>query len=290
MTFTPRVHNYFLLKEEVAPLHLYDKEISGYISQLLCLINDRFMKTLLTLISVLGITRMVTAQEPSEQLQRMNTIKFEISRVIYPNSYIFSYERVTTPYQTFCITGGYEEFPHIYDVSSTINVKRDINSSGFKAGAEYRFYLKNENKYLATRGVYIGPYISYHDFYNNREIEVDVDGIKETALLKTDFSIFNVGFQLGYQFVISNRLTLDFVLVGPSISNYRANMKMEGDFTFDKEDVENEILLKMLDRFPMLDELLTNIEVTSQGTFDRWSYGWRYQFLIGYHFGKKKKH
>jgi hypothetical protein len=58
--------------------------------------------------------------------------------------------------------------------------------------------------------------------------------------------------------VIGNHLTLDLVLIGPSVSNYRANMKMEGDFTFDKEDVENEILLKMLDRFPMLDELLTN--------------------------------
>jgi hypothetical protein len=248
------------------------------------------MKTLLTLILVLGITFRVTAQEPHEQVQRMNTIKYEFTQLIYPNSYIFSYERVTTPNQTFCISGGYEEFPNILGVSSTTNVKRNLNKSGFKAGAEYRFYLKNENKYLAPRGVYIGPYLSYHDFYNKKEIEVDVDGIKETALLKTDFSIFNVGFQLGYQFVISNHLTLDLVLIGPSVSNYRASMKMEGDFTFDKEDVENEILLKMLDRFPMLDELLTNKEVSSQGRFDSWSYGWRYQFLIGYHFGKKKTH
>jgi hypothetical protein len=248
------------------------------------------MKTLLTLISVLGITFMVTAQEPQEQLQRMNTIKYEFTQALYPNSFIFSYERVTTPDQTFCITLGYEEFPDILGISSTTNVNSNLDKSGFKAGAEYRFYLKNENKYFAPRGVYIGPYLSYHDFYNKREIEVDVDGIKETALLKTDFSIFNVGFQLGYQFVIKNHLTLDLVLIGPSVSNYRANMKMEGDFTFDKEEVENEVLLKMLDRFPMLDELLTNKEVSSQGRFDSWSYGWRYQFLIGYHFGKKKKH
>jgi len=248
------------------------------------------MRIFLIIISFLGITGMVMAQEPQEKFQLMNTIKYEFTQAIYPNSYIFSYERVTTPNQTFCISGGYEEFPDIIGASSRTNVKDNLSKSGFKAGAEYRFYLKNENKYLAPRGVYIGPYLSYHDFYNKREIEVDVDGIKETAILKTDFSIFNVGFQLGYQFVISNRLTLDFVLVGPSISNYRANMKMEGDFTFDKEDVENEILLKMLDRFPMLDELLTNIEVTSQGTFDSWSYGWRYQFLIGYHFGKKKNY
>jgi hypothetical protein len=248
------------------------------------------MKPFLTLISVLGITIMVTAQEPSEQLQRMNTIKLEFTQAIYPNSFIFSYERVTTPNQTFCISGGYEEFPDIIGVSSRTNVKNNLSKSGFKAGAEYRFYLKNENKYLAPRGVYIGPYISYNDFYNKREIEVDVDGIKETALLKTDFSILNLGAQLGYQFIINDHWSIDLVMIGPSVSNYRAKLQLEGDFTFDKEDVENEILLKMLDRFPMLDELLTNIEVTSQGTFDRWSYGWRYQLLIGYHFGKKKKH
>lgn len=248
------------------------------------------MKTPLILISLVGITCLAKGQVPQEQLQRMNTIKYEFTQAIYPNSYIFSYERVTTPDQTFCVTLGYEEFPDIVGVSSRTNVKDNLSKRGFKAGAEYRFYLKNENKYLAPHGVYIGPYLSYHDFYNEREIEVDVDGIKETALLKTDFSIFNVGFQLGYQFVIGNHLTLDLVLIGPSVSNYRANMKMEGDFTFDKEDVENEILLKMLDRFPMLDELLTNKEVSSQGRFDSWSYGWRYQFLIGYHFGKKKKH
>jgi hypothetical protein len=248
------------------------------------------MKTLLALIFVLGITFMVTAQEPQEQLQRMNTIKFEFTQAIYPNSYVFSYERVTKPNQTFCITGGYEEFPKIVSVSSTTLVKQDLNKSGFQVGAEYRFYLRKENKYLAPHGVYIGPYTSYHSFYNNRDIEVDVDGVKESAQLTTNFNILNLGFQLGYQFVIKDHWTVDLVAVGPAVSNYRANMKMEGDFTFDKEEVENEILLKMLDRFPMLDELLTNKEVSTQGRFDSWSYGWRYQLHIGYHFGKKKKH
>jgi hypothetical protein len=248
------------------------------------------MKTFLILISFLGVTCITTAQEPHEQLQRMNTIKYEFTQAIYPNSYIFSYERVTAPNQTLCITGGYEEFPDIVNVSSTINVKQDLLKSGFKAGAEYRFYLKKENKYPAPHGVYLGPYFAYHDFFNKRDIEVDVDGVKESAQLQADFSIMNIGVQLGYQFVINNHWTIDLVAVGPAISNYRANLKLVGDFSFDKEEVENEILLKILDRFPMLDNLLTDKEVSSQGRFDAWSVGWRYQLLIGYHFGKKKKH
>lgn len=248
------------------------------------------MKTLQMIIPFLSFTCMVMAQEPQEEVQRMNTIKLEYSRAIYPNSYIFSYERVTTPNQTFAITGGYEEFPHIIGVSSTVNVKRDLSRSGFRAGAEYRFYLKKENKYRAPRGVYIGPYVSYHSFTNKGDLEVDVDGVKETALLTTDFNILNIGFQLGYQFVIAKHWSLDLVLVGPSVSNYRASMKLDGDFTFDPENVENEYLQKALDRFPGLNTLLTDKEVSSQGKVDSWSVGWRYQFLVGYHFGKKKKH
>jgi len=248
------------------------------------------MKTFLILISFLGVTCIAMAQEPHEQLQRMNTIKYEFTQAIYPNSYIFSYERVTTPDQTFCVTLGYEEFPNIVGVSSRTNVKDNLSKSGFKAGAEYRFYLKNENKYLAPHGVYIGPYVSYHSFFNTRDLEVDVDGVKETAQLKTNFSILNLGAQLGYQFVIHDHWTIDLVLIGPSVSNYRANMKLDGDFTFDKGEVENEVLLKILDRFPMLDNLLTNKEISTSGRFDSWSVGWRYQLLVGYHFGKKKKH
>jgi Protein of unknown function (DUF3575) len=248
------------------------------------------MKTILILLSVLSITGMVTAQDSTKQVQRMNTIKIEFTRALYPNSYVLSYERVTRPHQTFCITGGYEEFPNLVGVSSTTRVKQDLNKSGFQAGAEYRFYLKKENKYPAPHGVYIGPYVSYHSFYNKREIEVDVDGAKESAELQTNFKILNVGCQLGYQFVINNRWAIDMILIGPSVSNYRADLKMKGDFTFDKEEVENEILLKALDRFPMLDNLLTDKEVSSQGRFDSWSFGWRYQLHIGYHFGMKKKH
>jgi hypothetical protein len=38
--------------------------------------------------------------------------------------------------------------------------------------------------------------------------------------VKGNFYIFNIGVELGYQFVFWKRLTLDFVLIGPAISYY----------------------------------------------------------------------
>jgi hypothetical protein len=247
------------------------------------------MRAFLIILCVLGAANRVKAQDSIKQVQRKNTIKLELSQTIYPNSFIMSYERVTWPNQTVCIIGGYEEFPHIISVSSTVRVRQDLLTSGFKAGVDYRFYLKKENKYHAPHGIYIGPYISYHSFMNKRDIEVETNGIQEFAQLQTNFRILNIGAQLGYQFVINNRWAIDLILIGPSVSNYRASMKLKGDFTFDKEEVENEVLLKILDRFPMLNDILTNKEVSSQGKFNTWSYGWRYQINVGFHFGRKTK-
>jgi len=246
------------------------------------------MKTLVATLVLCGFIHIALAQDSDKKPQRMNTIKVEFTQPLYPNSFVLSYERVTKPNQTFCITGGYEEFPNLLNLGSNISVEKNINQGGFKTGAEYRFYLEKENKYLAPHGVYIGPYVSYHDFNNERKIAYDDNGVSDYANLNTDFRILNFGFELGYQFVINNRWTIDFVLVGPSISRYNARLKLEGEFTFDKEEVENEIILKLLERFPLLEDVLNQKEISSKGTLDSWAYGWRYQFHIGYHFGRKK--
>lgn len=245
-------------------------------------------KRLIILLAGLSFAGTALAQESAGPVQRMNVVKVEVSQPLYPGSFVVSYERIMKPYQSLGITAGYEQFPPVVDFGSTIHVRNDLLRSGFKVGAEYRFYLKSENKFLAPRGLYLGPYITYHYFYNKRDIGVDVSGVQEMAQLETDFMILNIGFQLGHQFVINNRWTIDVVTVGPAISNYRANMKLNGTFTFDKDEVQNEILLKLLDRFPLLDDLLTNKEISSQGKFDAWAYGWRFQLMVGYHFGRKK--
>lgn len=248
-------------------------------------------KTPLLFLIVLFASGIIQAQDSTNLVQRKNTIKLEFTQPLYPNSFVISYERVVRPNQSFCIAGGYEEFPTLISIRSNIITKRNIEREGFKLGAEYRFYLKKENKFKAPRGVYIGPYVSYHDFHNKRAIEVSFDSIAtpQNAVLTTDFKILNLGFQLGYQFVFGKRWTLDIVAVGPSISRYKAKAKLDGEFTFDPEEVRNEILQGLLERFPILEDVLSGQEITSKGKIDSWAYGWRYQFHVGYHFGGGKK-
>jgi Protein of unknown function (DUF3575) len=248
------------------------------------------MKKILLLTLIMTSLACIVHAQQTEDLQRKNTIKLEVlSSMLYSNAYLLSYERVTKPNQSFSVTGGYQEFPKLTSLGSNIKALNGLSKSGYKVGGEYRFYLQKENKYRAPRGVYLGPYLTYHDFRNKRLIEVDNNGVPEEATLKTSFSILNIGAQLGYQFVIGNRWTIDLILIGPSVSNYKAKIKLDGDFTFDIEDVQNEILLKLIEEFPLLEDVLTDKEATTSGRLDSWSFGYRYQVLLGYHFGRKKK-
>jgi hypothetical protein len=44
-----------------------------------------------------------------------------------------------------------------------------------------------------------------------------------------------------------------------------------------------------MERFPAFKELVNEGEFASKGKVSTWAYGYRYQFQIGYHFGRKKK-
>ena len=249
-------------------------------------------KVILMVCAIVGAAHLVEGQHPEVTLetQRKNTFKIDLtSYYLYRNAVTFSYERITKPNQSFAVTAGYQEFPRTSSLGDSIGVKDDRDRNGFKIAGEYRFYLIKENKHLAPRGIYIGPYMAFHAFNNERVIEVNNSGTLEKAILDSKLTIFNVGFQLGYQFMFNNRWTIDLVLIGPAISNYRYNLKLGGDYTFDTEDIQNEIVLALIDKFPVLEDVINDKEVSGSGNLNTWAYGYRYQLLIGYHFGRKKK-
>ncbi|HMG92534.1 MAG TPA: hypothetical protein VK589_20895 [Chryseolinea sp.] len=247
------------------------------------------MKQVIVILCVVAGSHLALAQNSTQGTQRRNTIKLDItSHYMYRNALNISYERVTLPNQSFVVTVGYQEFPKATSLGTNVGVKSEATRNGYKYGGEYRFYLKKENKFAAPRGVYLGPYFAFNGFNNERIIEVDNNGTLEQATLDTKLGILNVGFQLGYQFVIKNRFVIDLVFVGPSISHYKYTLALGGNYTFDKEDITNEIILDLIDRFPMLDEAISDGEASDKGKLDTWSFGYRYQLHIGYHFGRRR--
>lgn len=240
------------------------------------------------LVAVFMSTGVLTHAQQADTI-RKNTIKLDLTSYwLYRNAAIFSYERLARPHQTWVVTAGFQQFPPLSSLDS-INVTRSTNARGFKLGIEYRFYLQKENRYNPPHGIYIGPYLAFHNFHNTRHLEVNNNGTLEEAELSLDINILNPGVQVGYQFLIKNRWTIDLVFIGPSLSNYRAKAKLDGNFSFDGDQITDDVLLALMDRFPILDELITDQEATVDGRLNTWAMGFRYQIHVGYHFGRKTK-
>lgn len=251
------------------------------------------MKQLICVIIFLCATFMLAQAQKGDTTSRRNTIKVDMTSYwLYRNAIMFSYERVvkSRPNQTWGITAGLQQFPTVLGtLMDSVNVKRENKSSGYKVGGEYRFYLKKENKYGAPHGVYIGPYSTFHHYSNTRGIEVNNNGTIEKGNLESNLNILNLGVQLGYQFVLNNRWTIDLVFVGPSISNYGFKANLDGNISVNSDDITNEVLLSLIDKYPGFKDLIDEGELASNGKINTWAYGYRYQFQIGYHFGRKKK-
>lgn len=240
--------------------------------------------------SILLLTAILTSVSAlGQDSVRRNTIKLDITtRWLYRQAYTVTYERVINPKRTWAVMAGYQLLPEATNLGLGITAGRSTTASGYKLGAEYRFYLAKENKFPAPHGVYIGPYVSFNGFANERSIQVDNNGTIETAILNSNISVLNIGFQMGYQFVFNDRWVIDLSFLGPAISNYRASLSLGGSYNFDPDNISNAILEDLINKFPGLGDLLAGNTLSSGGKADAWAFGYRYQLQVGYRFGRKR--
>lgn len=233
------------------------------------------------------------AQSYKDSSQRLNVVKVDItSGIFYSNTFNLSYERVVKKNQTIGLTVGKEEMPRLLsffenEESSSTSTRK--TATGYKLGLDYRFYLKKENRYASPHGVYIGPYMAYHDFKNSWNISITGNNGTQTGVADGRFKIFNAGFQAGYQFLINNRWTIDMTFIGASLSHYRAKMNVTGNFDIDDSDINQAIIDKLVEKFPLLGDLLGDGEVDQSGNLNNWGFGVRYMAHVGYAFGGSPK-
>ena len=196
-----------------------------------------------------------------------------------------SYERTLSPYRSFSVNAGYFVLPTtgIYD---SLNIDAAKKSAGFSVSGDYRFYFKNRNTRTAPDGLYWGPYASVHYTEFQNDITV-LNTTAATGVLQLDgnMSIFSAGVQLGYQFVIKERFTIDLIFLGPSISMYSGKLGLGGDIDVEgNEEYLQAIRDVLISKFPFLDELVAEGEFTKSGISTNFGFGMRYMFQIGYRF------
>lgn len=202
-------------------------------------------------------------------------------------TFIFGYERVVGKNQSFTVNFGNITLPALAPGTGNDSVKVTRNNAdkGFHLGADYRFYLKGENKFEAPRGVYIGPYYAFNNFSKTNTWQLntsDFDGDVNTEL---KMNVHTIGFQLGYQFVFWKRVALDMVLFGPGYAFY--NLKGDIKTTLSPED--ESLLFDKLNGFlgekiPGYDLVIDEGEFARNGSVRTNTLGYRFMINLGFRF------
>lgn len=135
------------------------------------------------------------------------------------------YERAITPGTSINFNAGYWDLKMSpIDLKSYFDegegVWLDEIKNGWNASLEYRFYL---GKQEALKGLYLAPYLRY---WNNSFVFNDYiskNEINELFDVRTKISGWGLGFQMGYQWLINDKISIDWYFFGASIERVFMN-------------------------------------------------------------------
>jgi hypothetical protein len=77
---------------------------------------------------------------------------------------------------------------------------------------------------------------------------------------------------------------VDCVLLGPALTSYYFNLKLEGSNPADKNEQIQAIFDALKEKYPALKDLTSSEGVSKNGIANFWSLGFRYAIHIGYRF------
>jgi hypothetical protein len=195
-----------------------------------------------------------------------NVIKMGVTGVNY-GDFSLSYERAVTPKSAINFTIGYLNpnaslFNFLEETDSSSGMTLRELGTGFHTSFDYKFYTgKNEG----IKGFYIAPYLRFLNYNSTFSDKID------TTYFDVDlrFSSIGLGFQLGYQWIVFDKVSIDWYFLGvncaymfPKVVYTTAN-KSSFDYSSIKDDVS-----EVLDAFSYLQKNL--IQESSSKNLTNW--------------------
>ena len=230
-----------------------------------------------------------TAASKKKMPDFKNVIRYNLSSALFlgfDKSIVFGYERVIRPNQSISVNFGKISMPKIVSIDTdSFKLNKDVTSSGVNLSIDYRFYLPKENKHLPPHGLYIGPYYSFNRYTRENRWDYARAGSNDFVITNSELTINTVGFELGYQFVLWKRLTLDLLMVGPGVGFYNFEAKIDNSLDeATKEQLRQGLDQLLTQRFPGLNFVFSDEAISGNGTMNTTSIGYRYLVQVGFNF------
>lgn len=236
---------------------------------------------------------LISAQESqidAKYKRHKNIVRFNITNpVIYgKRAIIFGYERTLGKNHSVCVNVGPTGFRNLSNSSvssSILSIEKEVKNTGYHFSTEYRYYLRRENKYLSPRGIYIGPYFSLNNIRKENQWHITTNSFD--GQLTTDFNlnIYSMGIELGYQFVLWNRLSIDFIFFGPGIAFFNHSFKTDFNLSSnDAKSVFNEFNNFMDQKYPGFKKIATNFSYEGNSSNNTRFFSYRFIVHFGFNF------
>jgi hypothetical protein len=275
--------------------HIFEYPIVCYICDTINNVTMRlsykgkfFIVGLMLTIPFLSSAQQKDSLRPVPKPIHKNVIKFNPTPMILWSSknVTLSYERVLNRQQSITLSIGYLEFPSLFQdtIAHVINIT-SREKRGINVAMEYRFYLMKRNLRPIPDGLYLAPYLSYYGYWFKNGINILHTSLDSAGLVRGNFYTFNLGVELGYQFIFWKRLTLDLVLIGPCMSYYGGAVDITGNINLEElKDIHEDLYNKLKEKYPMIGDFVVNKTFKQNGKLDLFSVGFRYLIQIGFHF------
>lgn len=228
----------------------------------------------------------ITEKPPLLNPLHRNVIRFNPTPMLVCSNVrniTLAYEHLVKPNQSFMVQAGYLNFTpfQLDSIKGITSVERESNLGG-NVGFDYRFYLFKRNGRPAPDGIYIGPYASYYGFKYTSKITMVKSDTIFTTNLTSGYNLINVGMVVGYQFILWKRLSIDMVLLGPSLTYFITNKEISNEIDQETLDEVNDKIEDIFrERYPLIAQMLSVSGSKSSASLGNF---FRYSVSIGYHF------
>ena len=174
---------------------------------------------------------------------RRNIVKLNVPNLAFGNITL-NYERILSARNSVALNVGFiRPQQPIGVISDAFNADETISApefSGITATGEYRFYSRKKG---AGRGFYFAPYARYA----SHELDFNADIQGNFSSVATRLSAIGLGGQIGMQWLIKDRIAIDWGILGLAAQWYNLKITYQSplgeDLNFDeiRADLEAEI-------------------------------------------------
>ena len=257
--------------------------------------NYRFQRICLFGLFILFFVPVAHAQQDTTEKPKKNyknIIRYNITNplIFGGKTMIWGYERVLNNKRSLSLNVGLFEMPklNLFDINSTndsIQLTNNTTSSGYNFSLDYRFYLAKENKYNAPRGVYLAPYVNYTTFKRTNTWTLNTSSFTGDVNTEFNLTIATLGGELGYQFILWNRVAIDLILIGPGMSNYDIEAKLSTTLDADEQSELLKIINEAIqEKVPGYSLVIDDAKFEKEGTTNTTTVGFRYMVHVGFRF------